>query len=303
MWITNRQYFDNSDDFKKLCKLIIHLNSRTDLVYDWSLGRIISWKYGLWDEKKQNVAFFEKTAHLWFDYFDELAGFTVSENGNNEFHLAVKDEYAFLYPEMLEWISDNRLCADDKLSVSVSKNDVKKRLTLERIGYTDRGECEETYIYHTKEMVPQDIALPLNYRVETMNEYKEIDKHISLRYYAFNPKGTLTNALLFAYGYANKSPIYDASMDIVLVNEVNEPIAGCIGFIDYENRIMEIEVVCTAEKYRGKGYARKVIMECMKRGIERGMEKICISGWNDKTKKLYSSFGAYKSVITHRYEK
>ena len=93
MWTHSRQFEDKGDDIKKMCKLIIQQNADADLVFDWSLGRVVSWRYGLWNEKKQDIAFLETTARLWFDYFDELVGFAISESGDNAYSLALKDEY------------------------------------------------------------------------------------------------------------------------------------------------------------------------------------------------------------------
>ncbi|MGN0479591.1 MAG: hypothetical protein ACI4GO_09165, partial [Hominenteromicrobium sp.] len=43
--------------------------------------------------------------------------------------------------------------------------------------------------------------------------------------------------------------------------------------------------------YENRGFARAVISECMKRGLAQGVKEISISAWEEKTRRLYSSFG------------
>ncbi len=66
---------------------------------------------------------------------------------------------------------------------------------------------------------------------------------------------------------------------------------------------VEIEVVCTKKEEEGKGYAKAVIAECIRRSIEMGARKVNISGWNELTKHLYSSFGKHTTVQKLEFRK
>lgn len=78
---------------------------------------------------------------------------------------------------------------------------------------------------------------------------------------------------------------------IVLLDENKNPVSSCVGQLDRANLDLEVEVVCTRKDAEGKGFAKTVIAECIRRGLEMGVEKVNISGWNSVTKHLYSSFG------------
>jgi ribosomal protein S18 acetylase RimI-like enzyme len=113
----------------------------------------------------------------------------------------------------------------------------------------------------------------------------------------------MDEALRFAYNHVRESPLYDPSMDIVLVNDRGEAVAGCEGFIDYENGIMEVERVCTDPDYRRRGFAGAVIGNCVRRGKTRGIQAVQISGLNEDTIRLYASFGSHQAIEHLEYRK
>lgn len=67
-----------------------------------------------------------------------------------------------------------------------------------------------------------------------------------------------------------------------------------MGYLDVANSDVEIEVVCTKKEEEGKGFAKAVIAECIRRSLEMGAKRVNISGWNSLTKHLYSGFGKNK---------
>ena len=48
---------------------------------------------------------------------------------------------------------------------------------------------------------------------------------------------------------------------------------------------------------------RLVISECIKRGINKGVKEFSISAWEEKTRKLYSSFGKAQAIKKVFYKK
>ena len=47
MWITNREYDDNPEDLRNLCRFVTDLGLEEQSTFDWSLGRVVDWKVGL----------------------------------------------------------------------------------------------------------------------------------------------------------------------------------------------------------------------------------------------------------------
>ena len=294
MWLKKRNFCEGEDDFKNMCALVIKLNAQS--IADWSLGRIVDWRYGLWNEEKWQEGFFERNAVLWETYLDELVGFCLSENGDPEFHLLGDPRFPILNQFMIE----DLIQKDGKIQTLCSQNEEEKKTRLLKSGFRDSGPAETTFVYQAK-----DISLtsqkPEGYRIVGMDAYDDIEEHIRLKHHAFNEGKTLQNRQIAAYAYVKKSPIYDPTMDLVVLNENGKPVAGCEGFIDYANGIMEIERVCTRQDQRHRGLAKAVIGECIKRGLGRGVRTVQITGWNDETCHLYALFGEYTVIVRHRF--
>lgn len=302
MWITEKGYTENSNDFINMCRLISYLNKISNTVYDWSLGRIVDWKYGLWNNKKQEKDFCENTVRLWYSFTDELVGILISEEGNNEFQIIAKNGYEYLYNEMLESIINDPF-DEGILEIICMEGDKAKHNALEKANFNCVDISETTHVYDASPAEMQEINIPDGFVIEDMNVRKEYDKQIELKRNAFQNGKHFSSSDFFAYRYVKRSPIYDPEMDLILINDKDEFIAGCEGFIDYESGLMEIERVCTHQEHRRRGYAKLVIQECINKGIERGIRKFHITGWNEMTNKLYSSFGDHVKERKVKFQK
>jgi hypothetical protein len=107
MKMTHRNYSEENGDFNRLARFFISVGGAPRAYSTWCMGRIVDWKYALYENKRAYAAFCEENAHLWFDAFGELAGFAISESGDAGFHVLTLDGYRFLYEEMLQWVFEN----------------------------------------------------------------------------------------------------------------------------------------------------------------------------------------------------
>ena len=69
MKTTHRSYSEVSGDFNRLCQFIVAQNGHLRTHSTWSLGRLVDWKYGLYENKLAMAAFCDQNAHLWFDAY------------------------------------------------------------------------------------------------------------------------------------------------------------------------------------------------------------------------------------------
>ena len=189
------------------------------------------------------------------------------------------------------------------IEIVCMEGDKIKLAALAKAEFSLLGICETTHVYDVDNSGQQEINIPNGFIIEDMNVRKEYDKQIELKRNAFQNGRRFSSIDYFAYRYVKRSPIYDPTMDLVLINDNDEYIAGCEGFIDYESGLMEIERVCTNQEYRRKGYARLVIQECINRGIKRGIMKYHITGWDEITNKLYSSFGDHIEIRKEKFQR
>ena len=288
----HRTYVEQSDDFDKMCTLVAYLNS--EHLCDWSLGRMYGWKYGRWSEKSQIDALFEKQAELFFYSAGELSGIVITENfGSSYYILSIKSKE--LLCSMIDFLSKGGNFYKSYV-ITVPENDECQRSILNEKGfiYCDDADC--TFIYNLSDIVMQNIALPSGFTITSQNEYLNEEEVELLRYYAFNPDGVYDDILDHAYKYARKNPILVPELSILLLNEKREPISTCMGLWDKDNQFMEIETVATKKEYENRGFAKVVISECIKRGINKGVKEFSISAWEEKTRKLYSSFGKAQTI-------
>ena len=162
MWFNEKQFCNESNDFKKMVNLICSLNSSE--IYDWSLGRIIDWKYGLWNDKKQNASYFSDTTTLWYSYLDELAGFILSEDGSNELQYVVDKKYVFLYDKMIKLSKEKYTTIETVCNI----DDSMKIDYLTKNGFRDAGEYEVTFVYDADNFTSLNLNLPHGFTIQTM---------------------------------------------------------------------------------------------------------------------------------------
>lgn len=295
----HRTYIEKSDDFNKMCLLVSYLNSLH--LCDWSLGRLFGWKYGRWSKESQIESLFEKQSELFFDDSNELCGIIITENFGERYYILSKKE-----EELLQSMTDFLLEGGNfnkSYVITLPVNDECQKDILQRNGFIYSGDADVTCTYNLDDIVIPDIAIPNEFVLTSQEEYLDEDKAELLRFYAFNPDGIYDETLDKAFKYGRKNPIITPELCVLLLNENGEPVSTCMGLLDKNNQFMEVEVVATKKKYENRGFAKIVISECITRGISKGVKEFSISAWEEKTRKLYSSFGKTQVLKKINYKK
>lgn len=295
----HRTYIEKSDDFDKMCALVTYLNGEHSC--DWSLGRMFGWKYGRWSEESQIDAVFEKQAELFFDNEGELRGIVITEDiGNSYYFLSMKSKE--LLCSMVDFLLQGGNF-NKSYVISVPENDEFQKGVLEEKGFVYSGDADCTYRYDVLDIVLHNIELPSGFTMTSQKEYQDEDAVEHFRFYAFNPDSVYDDVIDRAYKYSRTDPSDVPELGILILNEKGEPVSGCIGLWDKHNQFMEVEVVATKKEYENRGFAKAVISECIKRGINKGVKEFSISAWEEKTSKLYSSFGKAQAIKKVFYKK
>jgi hypothetical protein len=296
----DRNYIYESNDFENLCKFIIQDNSLKKEYFVWHIGRIVDWKYNLSNLKKHFPDNFNKAAHLWFDYLHNLIGFVILEDFNNEFTIFLKDQYSYLYPELLNWVKIEWGNKYDQLVTSALQTQTEYIKFLEDAGYKKNSCLEMTRVFNTSFYKDYTIEDP-SVSFQNMYENGDYEEQANLRTNAW-PKTYSREINLQIKEYTRQSPIYNAKFDFVLVNNEGRHISGCEAFIDYENNTAEIERVCTHTDFYNKGYAQMVLKACMKKLFENNILTAFISGGYDKTIHLYGKLGHVSEYARYSFE-
>lgn len=295
----HRTYIEKSDDFNKMCLLVSYLNSLH--LCDWSLGRLFGWKYGRWSKESQIDSLFEKQSELFFDDSNELCGIIITENFGERYYILSKKEKELLQ-SMTEFLLEGGNF-NKTYVITLPVNDECQKDILERNRFIYSGDADVTCTYSLDDIVIPDITIPNEFVLTSQKEYLDEDKAELLRFYAFNPNGIYNEILDKAFKYGRKNPIIVPELCVLLLNENGEPVSTCMGLFDKNNQFMEVEVVATKKEYENRGFAKIVISECIKRGISKGVKEFSISAWEEKTRKLYSSFGKVQVLKKVNYKK
>ena len=295
----HRTYVEKSTDFDRMIELITQLNSMH--MSDWPLGRMYAWKYGRWSKKSQDDFQFEKQAELFFDGCENLCGIVITENfGNEYFFLSEKDEK--LIQSMILYLDESKVF-DADYSIILSEDDVIQQTMLTKNCFSRQAQSDTTYIYPKDKVAFPHVALPDSFTLTDQENFKDMVAVEQQRFFSFNPDSEYDEIADKAFNYARSNPILVPELNIVLLDNQNTPVSSCMGYWDKSNQLMEIEVVATKAGYENRGFAKIVISECIRRGLDLGVKEFSISAWEEKTRKLYSSFGKPIIVNKVKYKK
>lgn len=286
----HRPFIYESSDFKHMCALLVRDNASKRESFVWHVARLVDWKYNLGNFKRRFPGNYASAAHLWFNYYDELVGFVISEEFNEQFDIILLDQYEHLYPEMLAWVYAEWGPHHRQLVTSAVDAHERRNFALEQAGYQRTGEVEMTRIFDTVQF--RDIPYPAApLRFESMAENQNYANQAVLRRSAWpnHRDDPQTDEAICAY--IRTSPIYDARFDFVLVDESGAHVSGCEAFIDYANNTAEIERVCTHAEHYNKGYAKMTLRACLRALHENHIGTAYLSGGYDKTIHLYGALG------------
>lgn len=305
MKTTHRNYSEENGDFHCLVRFFTANPSTRRTHTTWCLGRLVDWKYALYENKRAYASFCEENAHLWFDALGELAGFVVSESGDAGFHILTLGGYRFLYEEMLEWVLctwQGRASADSCLSTEITEFQNWEMKILERHSFHVEAPFFTRRFDLTKELFARSPLEP-GFTIVDMHSHPDARAQGILRADAFQAKSELTeeelNNRLKYYNHSCNGPIYHPQTDIYVMAEDGRFVAGCEALINAPALEADIERVCTHRDFRQRGFARAAIQECLYRLKDVGIHNAYLTGYSPQAIALYGSLGAVDEVKSY----
>jgi ribosomal protein S18 acetylase RimI-like enzyme len=309
MKTTNRNYSESNGDFNRLVHFLIQVGGVPRSQSTWCLGRIVDWKWSLFENKRAYAAFCDQNAHLWFDDFGELAGFAISEGGDAGFQVLTLDGYRFLYEEMLQWVLDNwKERIPEKgpcFSTEITEHQGWEIRVLERYGFR----CTDTLYTRrfdlTCELAPRRPLEP-GFTIVDMKSHPNYPAQAILRANAFQNKDSLSveelDTRLKYYNHSIQGPIYHPDIDLCVMTEDGRFVSGAEALINAHCLEADIERVCTHSDFRQRGFARAVSIDCMYRLKEGGIRNVYITGYSPAAIALYGSMGHVDEFRSFIYE-
>jgi GNAT superfamily N-acetyltransferase len=291
---THRSYIETSGDFNRLCRFISERGGYFRGFSTWSLGRLVDWKYGLYENKQAVADFCDQNAHLWFDAFDDLIGFAISESGDASFAILLADGYRFLFGELLTWALDAWGDREGTTQVEITERQDVEIEALERQGF----QRVKTFYARRFDLTRAPaVRFPLEegFTIVDMHTHPDFEGQRRLRDNAFDGRNDLSQDVidreLEFYNYSQKGPIYHPQVDLCVMAEDGQLVSGCEALLDARNATADIERVCTHSDFRRRGFARAVIQACVERLREMGFRTAYITGYSPGAIALYGSMG------------
>lgn len=308
MKTTHRNYSESQGDFYRLAKFFTRRATPRRTHTTWCLGRLVDWKYAIYRNKRDYANFCEQNAHLWFDGFDDLAGFVISESGDATFSVFTLDGYRFLYEEMMQWAMEtwkDRATPDCNLSTEATEHQDWEIKILEHYGFCPKVTFFTRRFDLTKDLVPP-LPLESGFRIVNMKSQPDYRGQALLRANAFQNKDNLTedelNERMKYFNYSMNGPVYHPDTDLCVMSETGQIVAGCEALINGPGLEADIERVCTHSDFRKRGLARAAIQECLYRLKAMGIHNVYITGYSEAAIALYGSIGAIDEVKNFYYE-
>lgn len=281
----------NNDFRNMLCLVIDDAAARGD-DFVWQPGRLVDWHYGLWTDRKRIPDFFAQHAELWFDGLTGLAGFVLSENGDGDVAILVGPGYEFLRSELAAWAAAAWIDRWPALAIEARETDDAWLKTLGSVGFESRGRVATTRTYDLAAQTRVPIRIPDGLSIADMASSSDYVAKRTLQVNAFQGYDIPTEADLWAGDHVRTSPIYDASLDLSVVDTQGRHLASCEAFVDYPHQLVEVERICTHSDHRRRGLAEAVVRTCFQRLFVRGLRTAHITGFSQAANGLYEKLGA-----------
>ena len=85
--------------------------------------------------------------------------------------------------------------------------------------------------------------------------------------------------------------VQTCALPIYIMDDQGKLVAGCEALIDVANGSAEIERVCTHSDFRKRGFAKAVLIKCLKALADHGINRAYITGMEEMTIRLYGTLG------------
>jgi ribosomal protein S18 acetylase RimI-like enzyme len=257
---------------------------------------------------------------LWFDGADLVAYGWFEPPHSVEFDIQPGlTKYDFIGGEILKWAEDRRcmlarvgtrttpkahaMLGYGMVLLTIALDDDVRRLSLlKRHGYERTEGFDILYrrSLGTPIVAPKlDPSLLLRHPTDN-----DLDARVDVHRDSWSIWGpsamTVEN-----YRSLRNAPVYDPELDVVLQDAEGRFLAYCIGWLDVANGFGHFEPVGCRPNFTGRGYARAVTIESMRRMQARGMHTalVATASVNARARVLYPSCGFVEVDRAHHYTK
>jgi ribosomal protein S18 acetylase RimI-like enzyme len=224
-----------------------------------------------------------------------------------------------LADEILRWAEERRrnlgrlgtetipkayaMLGENTLSTKALDSDPGRVSLLNRKGYS---RTDRFHVLYSRSLVEAPIAQPdldAGLRLRHATD-ADLDARVDVHRDAWSAWGK-SKVTVETYRRLRSAPIYDPELDVVLENAAGKFLSYCIGWRDAANGIGHFEPVGCRPDFAGRGYARAVTIEGLRRMQARGLHTALVGteSINQRARVLYPSCGFVEVDRAHYYVK
>ncbi len=224
-----------------------------------------------------------------------------------------------LADEILRWAEERRrnlgrlgtetipkayaMLGENTLSTKALDSDPGRVSLLNRNGYS---RTDRFHVLYSRSLVEAPIAQPdldAGLRLRHATD-ADLDARVDVHRDAWSVWGK-SKVTVETYRRLRSAPIYDPELDVVLENAAGKFLSYCIGWRDAANGIGHFEPVGCRPDFAGRGYARAVTIEGLRRMQARGLHTALVGteSINQRARVLYPSCGFVEVDRAHYYVK
>lgn len=191
----------------------------------------------------------------------------------------------------------------DTLSSIALDSDYRRISLLERRGYKRADGFNVLYSRGLVEAPISQPELPTGLRLRHATD-DDLEARVDVHRDAWSVWGQ-SKITVENYRRLRSAPLYDPELDVVLEDPDGRFLSYCIGWADTANAIGHFEPVGCRPDSTGRGYARAVTIEAMRRMQTRGLRTALVStaSVNERARVLYPSCGFIEVDRAHYYVK
>lgn len=273
----------NSAETGKRMKYIFRNFNISDYekVYDFLVGLCaddythINWNHARWEWMFFHPEFDRSLMHkigLWF-LGNDLAGVAIYDHFPGEAFFAVKKGYEELETDILDYAVRN---LSDENGLGIAVNDADSRMQ----------DLLTAYGFRADEQTENILALPLSefdftaksidgIAFQSIDAQEDLYRHHEVLWKGFDHEGQapVDEETISRQRVMLSAPHMNPLLHIAALNENEEFVAYCGVWYDVNTDYAYIEPVCTVPEYRGRGIAKALLTEALKRAYGAGTGK------------------------------
>ncbi len=255
------------DDYQAVCDFLIEL-CRQD-------GRQLHWNWGRFEWMMEHPEFDQSLTSsigLWMEE-DRVVGAAIYDMYFGEAFCGVLPEYQALYPEILSY-AYRELKDDAGLGVAICDDAPEQIETARAAGFV-RAEQTETVLKLELEH-PLSAKLPEGLHFEELNPETDAEALQWLFWQGFDHGADREEFEKAEEIVPRIRPHFNRDLSVAAVDAAGEPVSCCCLWFQKGTEYAYVEPVCTVPAWRGKGAAKAVIFEALRRAKAMGAKRAVV---------------------------